>query len=438
MKTTELIDINQRVPRYTSYPTAPHFHKGVSKEMYCEWLEALEPRDTLSLYFHIPYCRKLCWFCGCHTNIANHYEPIANYLVSLEKEVEIVARHVTSTVQHIHFGGGSPTILKADDFLRFMGSIRQRFTINPNAEIAVEMDPRTVDERKIAAYAQSGVTRASLGVQDFNPRVQKAINRVQSYALVRRVGETLRTKGINALNLDLIYGLPFQTLKSITQTIEQTLSLEPSRISLFGYAHVPWMKKHQKLVPEEALPDSEQRRSMYEYAASLLKDAGYIAIGLDHFAQPHDDLVLSIKDKTLQRNFQGYTTDTAKALIGMGVSAISSLPQGYAQNTNSGLDYAQIINEEGLPLMRGIVLTEEDKLRRDIIMSLMCTMEAPLDSMLYSEEIALLKPHLETREASYEDGMLKVHPSARNRLRLIASIFDRYLTTTNHRYSHGS
>ena len=268
--------------------------------------------------------------------------------------------------------------------------------------------------------------------------MQKAINRVQSYALVRRVVETLRTKGINALNLDLIYGLPFQTLKSITQTIEQTLSLEPSRISLFGYAHVPWMKKHQKLVPEEALPDSEQRRSMYEYAASLLKDAGYIAIGLDHFAQPHDDLVLSIKDKTLQRNFQGYTTDTAKALIGMGVSAISSLPQGYAQNTNSGLDYAQIINEEGLPLMRGIVLTEEDKLRRDIIMSLMCTMEAPLDSMLYSEEIALLKPHLETREASYEDGMLKVHPSARNRLRLIASIFDRYLTTTNHRYSHGS
>ncbi|MAZ03412.1 MAG: oxygen-independent coproporphyrinogen III oxidase [Sneathiella sp.] len=438
MKTTELIDINQRVPRYTSYPTAPHFHTGVSMKMYCEWLETLEPRDTLSLYFHIPYCQKLCWFCGCHTKIVNHYEPILNYLDFLEREVELVARHVTSTVQHVHFGGGSPTILKPDDFLRFMDLVRQCFTINPDAEIAVEMDPRNVDEKKIAVYAQTGVTRASLGVQDFNPRVQKAINRVQSYTLVRRVVETLRAKGINALNLDLIYGLPFQTLKSITETIEQTLSLEPSRISLFGYAHVPWMKKHQKLVPEEALPDSEQRRYMYEYAASILKDAGYIAIGLDHFAQPHDDLVLSTNNKTLQRNFQGYTTDTAKALIGMGVSAISSMPQGYVQNTTSGIDYAQIIKEGDLPLSRGIVLTEEDKLRRDIIMALMCTMEAPLDSTSYSKEMALLKPYIETGDVSYEDGMLKVHPSARNRLRMIASIFDSYLSTADHRYSCAS
>lgn len=425
-----------RVPRYTSYPTAPHFHEGIGSEQYCAWLETLTGNDTLSLYLHIPYCRQLCWFCGCHTKVVNHYEPIARYLNLLEQEVDLLAARLPSTpVTHIHFGGGSPTVVNKEDFARLMDTLHTRFSIATDAEIAIEMDPRTVDAGKIAAYAESGVTRASLGVQDFNPQVQEAVNRIQPYEVVRQHIDTLREQGITALNMDLIYGLPYQTVDTIKQTIEQTLSLEPDRLSLFGYAHVPWMKKHQQLVPEAALPDKTARIAMFEAASQMLMSAGYVSIGLDHFAKPDDPLASALRAGKLHRNFQGYTTDTADALLGLGISSISSLPQGYVQNTPNNTDYAKAVKAGQLPVIRGIALSKDDIERRDIIMSLMCHLRASVPQEQYAEELGRLTPYINAGDVTYEEGTVSIRPAARNRIRLIASLFDAYLSGTTHRYS---
>lgn len=426
----------ERVPRYTSYPTAPHFHAGIGEEQYKGWLGNLNDSQPLSLYFHIPYCRQLCWFCGCHTKIVNHYDPVEKYLDLMMCEIALLAGLLPKApVTHIHYGGGSPTIISATDFSSLMDNIRQSFIVSSEAEIAIEIDPRTVDVEKIKAYATSGVTRASLGVQDFTLRVQEAINRIQPYDMVLDVTRMLRKQGINALNVDLIYGLPHQTLKTTRQTIEQTLTLEPDRISLFGYAHVPWMKKHQQLVPEEALPTPSSRAEMFEAASLMLTNAGYVAIGLDHFAKPEDSLTTAMKDGKLQRNFQGYTTDTAPAVLGMGVSSISSLPQGYLQNTSSNIDYSRALRAKQLPVARGIMLTQDDINRREIIMSLMCRLHAPVPEKLYVAELQRLKSYFEAGDAIYNNERLTINPKAQKHLRLIASVFDCYMSDTGHRYS---
>ena len=428
--------MTERVPRYTSYPTAPHFHEGVGAQQYEEWLSTLGAEHTLSLYFHIPYCKQLCWFCGCHTKVVNRYDPVEKYLALLGQEISLLAKQLpNSPVTHVHFGGGSPTIVSAKDFISFMDSIKRHFTISDKAEIAVEIDPRTVDATKIAAYAATGVTRTSLGVQDFTEQVQEAINRIQPYEMVENVIRMLREQGIDALNVDLIYGLPHQTLETTRQTIEQTLTLEPDRISLFGYAHVPWMKKHQQLVPEEALPKSSLRLEMFEEASEMLAKAEYVAIGLDHFAKPDDPLTRAMYNDELHRNFQGYTTDMADALLGLGVSSISSLPQGYVQNMASNIDYAKAIRAGVLPVSRGIALSQKDMERRDIIMSLMCRLQASVPGERYVPELQQLEPYARKGDIAYDGSVLTIAPQAQNRLRLIASVFDSYLPATNHRYS---
>lgn len=426
----------ERVPRYTSYPTAPHFHEGITFEQYVHWLEMLDKTSSLSLYVHIPYCRQLCWFCGCHTKVVNHYEPVERYLKLLELEISLAAEHINdSSVQQIHFGGGSPTVLEAKDFLRLMELMHRRFAISAHADIDIEIDPRSVDVEKIAAYAEAGVTRASIGVQDFNHKVQETINRVQPYDLVEYIVGRLRKSGIEALNLDLIYGLPDQTLETISESIALTLQLAPNRVSLFGYAHVPWMKKHQQLIPEDALPEKDARMAMFERASEMLQDAGYVAIGLDHFVRPDDSMALLAEQGGLQRNFQGYTTDNADALLGFGASAISSLPHGYAQNLSGTIEYAQAVKSGELPVARGVALTEEDVRRREIIMSLMSHLSAHVARGQYAEELARLAPYFDAGDVSYEDEVLQIKPKARNRLRLIASVFDAYLQHTQHRYS---
>ena len=424
------------IPRYTSYPTAPHFHEGIGASEYKAWLGELSDKQALSLYFHIPYCRQLCWFCGCHTKVVNKYESIKNYMGYLSMEVEIASRELpNSAVTHIHFGGGSPTVIEVDDFARFADLLKDKFIISDKAEIAVEMDPRTTDAKKIKAYAKSGVTRASIGVQDFDSKVQEAINRIQPYEMVLGVVEELYNNGIKDLNVDLVYGLPHQTIKTIDETINKALLLQPSRISLFGYAHVPWMKKHQNLLPEESLPNSKKRLEMFEFASSAIENAGYVAVGLDHFAKPDDSLVESLNNKTIKRNFQGYTIDDAEALVGFGVSSISSLPQGYAQNNPDIVGYVSSIKAGKLPIVRGIKLTDDDIERRDIIMSLMSNMEAYVPEGRYSQELTMLKKYIEEGDVTYEKGRIKVKEVARSRLRLIASIFDAYLHETEHRYS---
>ncbi len=426
----------ERVPRYTSYPTAPHFHNEISKELYKEWLAKINDQHTLSLYFHIPYCKQLCWFCGCHTKIVNHYEPVKRYLDLLEHELTLLARLLPKAqVIHIHFGGGSPTMLNSQDFISLMNRIKKNFTLSSNSEIAIEIDPRTVDAAKIAAYAASGITRASLGVQDFAPQVQKAINRIQPYELVRDVITMLRQQNIQALNVDLIYGLPYQTVKMIQQTIDQTLSLEPDRISLFGYAHVPWKKKHQQLLPEEALPDPHLRTKLFNEASGMLKEAGYVAIGLDHFAKQTDSLTHAMQQGKLKRNFQGYTTDLADALLGIGISSISSLPQGYVQNTSSNIDYEKAIKNGNLPISKGIALSEDDIERRRIIMSLMCQLRAYIPKKRYVQELQRLEPYFKRGDINYDNEMLSIQHHAQNHLRLIASVFDSYLPKTTYKHS---
>ncbi len=428
--------MTQRVPRYTSYPTAPHFHDNINAGHYETWLNEIPGEMDLSLYFHIPFCRQLCWFCGCHTKIVNHYDPIARYMKLLQQEVELVSGHLNAKqVKHIHFGGGSPTVVSAQDFLEFMGKVKDQFSISPTAEIAIEMDPRTLQPEKIQAYKQAGVNRASLGVQDFDESVQKAINRIQPYSMVRDIVAQLRCASIEDLNIDLVYGLPLQTQNKLLHSIEQTLNLNPNRISLFGYAHVPWMKKHQNLIHEQALPCEQERLEMFEAATSLLSERGYVAIGLDHFVRPDDALAKAEQEKTLQRNFQGYTTDTAQALLGFGVSAITTLPASYVQNTSDYIEYEKAIRDDQLPVARGIALSQNDIERRDIIMSLMCTMKAPINRDKYALEFEQLQPFFEQDDIEYREGTLRIKSQARPYLRLIAANFDSYLNNGQQQYS---
>ena len=286
MDLSEKYDLH--VPRYTSYPTAPHFTENVNEEVYRGWLESLEPSQPLSLYFHIPFCDSMCWFCGCYTKIVKQYNTIKEYIDVLHEEIELLAEALPQrfTVRHLHWGGGSPTMLKGDDWLTLMVSLRNCFELDSKAEIAVELDPRDTTEAYVEALATAGVNRVSIGVQDFHPDVQSAINRSQPLEVIETVCGWLRGHGIRAINFDLMYGLPRQDVDRVLDMVEKAARLKPARVALFGYAHVPWMKTHQKMIDEAALPGSDERWRQFEAASTRLQELGYRAIGLDHFAQP--------------------------------------------------------------------------------------------------------------------------------------------------------
>lgn len=371
------------VPRYTSYPTAPHFHEGIDCDIYAQWLSSLGDGQTLSLYIHIPYCDRLCWFCACHTKHTLKYEPITTYLASLKREISAVGARVSkdALVTALHFGGGSPTMVKPEDLIDLVQHLRQAFTFADGAEISVEMDPNDLDVPRYDALAAIGMTRASLGVQDFDPKVQKAINRIQTFEHTRDVVEAVRARGVRSVNCDILYGLPYQTLASLERTVEDIISLDPDRIALFGYAHVPWMKKHQTMIPEEALPDIGERFRQMSLAADLLVASGYQVIGIDHFAKPADRLAIAAREGTLRRNFQGYTDDAADALIGLGASSIGQLPQGYVQNMPATGEYQRMAETTGLAVVRGIALGEEDRMRAHVIERIMCDFGFAFDDL---------------------------------------------------------
>jgi oxygen-independent coproporphyrinogen-3 oxidase len=373
--TAELVErYSTPVPRYTSYPTAPHFHAGVTNRTYASWLQGLPADATISLYLHIPYCDRLCWFCGCHTKHTLRYEPITDYLRALYAEIDWVSAQLDGRglVTAVHLGGGSPTMLKPADLLALRARLDARFTIAPDAEISIEIDPNDIDDGRYDAMAQFGLTRASIGVQDFDPKVQKAINRLQSFEDTRDVVAAMRQRGVRSVNLDLLYGLPFQTQEGLAQTIRAALSLNPDRAALFGYAHVPWMKTHQKMIPEDALPGKHDRFAQAQLAADLLVAGGMEPIGFDHFAVPTDSLAIAARTGTLKRNFQGYTDDAADALIGLGASAIGQMPQGYVQNITATGDYSRAVLEGGVAVARGFALTPIDRLRAEAISALLC------------------------------------------------------------------
>lgn len=435
-----------RLPRYTSYPTAPHFTPAVDAGTYGRWLSELPAELPLSLYLHIAYCEEMCWFCGCHTKITKKYAPVADYLDALLREVDLVAAHLPArmTAQHVHFGGGSPTILSAEDFKRTMDHLRSHFDLADGAEVAVELDPRTADEDYVVAMAEAGVTRASVGVQDFNAKVQEAVNRIQPYDLVERVIGWLRKHGIAEVNMDLMYGLPHQTVASVLETIDQAMELAPRRISLFGYAHVPWMRKHQTLLPTESLPDMAERWAQYEAAHERLERHGYVPVGLDHFARGDDDMAIALKEGRLHRNFQGYTTDAAPALIGLGASGIGSLPQGYVANEGELHAYKRTVRQGGLATKRGIAVTPDDVLRRAIIERLMCDLSVDLDAVAaehgrsgaeFAFELAALADMVNDGVVVLEGRRIRITDAGRPLVRAVAAKFDRYLKLGEQRHS---
>ncbi len=435
-----------RVPRYTSYPTAPHFGPGVGAERYGRWLGELPSDMPLSLYLHIAYCNEMCWFCACNLKITKKYEPVADYMVCLWREIELVAQHLPTkmTARHVHFGGGTPTILTPEDFTKTVERLRKSFAFARDAEIAVELDPRTTDRDYVRAMVACGVTRASMGVQDFNAKVQQAINRIQPYDITKRVFDWLREDGVTEINMDLIYGLPYQTVDTVVETIDQAIGLAPRRIALFGYAHVPWMKKHQTLIPEEALPDMTQRWQQYDAAAARLTESGYVAVGLDHFARADDEIAQALVEGRLHRNFQGYTTDEAPALIGLGASGIGSLPQGYIANDGDIRAYKQIVRQGSLATARGIAVSDDDKLRRTIIERLMCDLRIDLDAMgaamdfdarQFDADIAALAD-MESDGLLIRDGRkIAMTDAGRPLVRAACARFDRYLKAGETRHS---
>ena len=383
MTPDDLLRHDRRVPRYTSYPTAADFTPAVDAARYRDWLAALPVDEALSLYVHVPFCHSLCWFCGCHTTVVRRHDPVAAYLDLIGREIEMLADALgpRRRVAHMHWGGGTPTILRDDGIERLAGRLRARFDIPPGAEFAVEIDPRGVSCGTIAALARAGVTRASLGVQDFDPTVQRAVNRIQSFALTARVADWLRAAGIDALNIDLLYGLPAQTVPGLVATVDKALALGPHRIALYGYAHVPWMKRHQRLIDEGRLPDAGARMGLFEAAIARFVDRGFVAIGLDHLALPSDAMAIAAREGRLERNFQGYTAEPAGVLLGIGASAIGTLPAGYVQNAARTRDYRAAIAAGRFAVARGIAMTDDDRLRQRVIERLMCDMEVDLDAL---------------------------------------------------------
>ncbi len=365
---------NAKVPRFTSYPPANRFSDEVSGETVDSWQASVPDGAEISLYVHIPFCRRLCWFCACRTQGTKTDLPLARYVDALLGEVAQVREKLPQhlRVSRLHFGGGTPTILPPDLSERLLDGLDDAFGIDACDEFSVEIDPVEIDRPRLEVLTARGLNRASLGVQDFEPKVQEAIGRIQSVEQTRDTVETLRDLGVDQINFDLLYGLPFQTQESLDRTIDQVLDLAPGRLALYGYAHVPWMSKRQMVIPVDALPGPEARYGLFEHARKRLLGQGYMQIGIDHFALPDDGLARAMTERQLGRNFQGYTDDLVPWLIGFGASAISRYPQGYAQNQAATALY-QLAVDQGRPAAyRGIALDPEDLARAEAIQHLMC------------------------------------------------------------------
>lgn len=427
-----------RLPRYTSYPTAPLFSPAVDENVYEGWLSALPPEESVSLYLHVPFCRSMCWYCGCHTTISARDKPIVRYLTALRQEIEAVATRLAAprTVKHVHFGGGTPTIMRAADFTGLMRLLHDRFDVAENAELAIEIDPRTLTSETLAALGESRINRASLGVQTFDPAVQRSINRIQTVECTAESVAGLRRAGVRRINFDLIYGLPNQTVRSCLETVMEALAMRPDRFAVFGYAHVPNFKKHQRLIDEEALPDTATRIEQAVAIADALVAAGYIQIGIDHFALPGDELATAQASGRLRRNFQGYTSDICDALIGFGASAIGKTRDGYVQNEIAIANYSTRVATGRLATKRGYRLTPEDRVRAAIIERLMCDFEVDIGSICAQHGFGSARFLAENQKLLYvlneglaeiAGGILRMRKGHRFLVRVVAAVFDSYL-----------
>jgi oxygen-independent coproporphyrinogen III oxidase len=429
----------QKVPRYTSYPTAPHFQADVGHTVYSDWLAQIPSDATLSLYVHVPFCTSLCIYCGCHTQVARRKDPLRDYVSLLGRELELIMQRTpVRKIARIHWGGGTPSAIGAAALTEIMEQLSRLADLSSLREHAIELDPRHVRPELVHALAAIGVNRASLGVQTFAAPVQAAMGRVQPFATVHRAVDRLREAGIGNLNFDLMYGLPRQTTGDLRETVDLAVALNPQRLALFGYAHVPWFRPRQRLINETDLPGVTERFDQMKTARQHLYRHGFEPIGLDHFALPNDELAVAARTRRLHRNFQGYTDDDSEVLIGLGASSIGRLPQGFVQNASDVADYTRRINANELATVRGIALTEDHRMRGNIIEDLMCYLRTKLppgSALLDSpaqETLAVLR-----REGlvHQDGGSIIVPEAARPFVRLVAAAFDAYLPNNAARHS---
>lgn len=438
-------------PRYTSYPTADRFVDNFSSEHYITALAKRQQNVSLpdySVYVHLPYCQSLCYFCACNKIITQDTSRSAAYVQTLLKELQLLAPHLgqTRTTGQLHLGGGTPTFLQHSELKQLVQGIRSHFDVASDAELGIEIDPRTVSTGSLAQLADLGFNRTSFGVQDFDPTVQAAVNRIQPLEMVARAMEASRTAGFQSINTDLIYGLPKQSLDSFAKTITALVALRPDRIALYNYAHLPQRFKAQRLIDQNDLPSAEQRLQIFLMAAQRLLDAGYEYIGLDHFALPSDELNVARLDKSLHRNFQGYTTRAHSDLIGLGVSAIGKVGQTHVQNQRSLNAYTAQIQAGQLATFRGHVMGNEDVLREELIMTLMCSMPVDFDDYQqryglnirqhFVNELVALQPYVEAGLLELDTEQMQITAKGRLFVRAISMEFDQYLRqATNATYS---
>jgi oxygen-independent coproporphyrinogen III oxidase len=433
-------------PRYTSYPPATQFTDQLSSaEVTTKIRESNSAPRDLSLYFHLPFCRSLCWYCGCTTVITTQQSHSAKYLRYLEKELGLMALLLNprNKVVQLHFGGGTPTFLTPDEIRELGRIIHSRFNhIDPNVEAGVEIDPRHVTRDHLNALREIGFNRASIGVQDHNLVVQKAIHRIQPFALTKMVVDWIRQAGFVSLNVDLIYGLPYQTPVTFDKTLDQALLLHPERFAIFNYAHVPWLKPAQKILIEAALPSARTKLELLKLTVQKLTSAGYVYIGMDHFARADDELAMAQCEKKLQRNFQGYSTCGGADIYAFGMSSISQVDSFYWQNLKELTAYYAALDEQRLPVARGYILTEDDQIRRQTIMRLMCDLEldyAEMSQLLGVDFTDYFAPELDSIDDLEADLLLLKTPTGiivtdlgRLLIRNIAMRFDAYAPTRNH------
>lgn len=436
---------NRPGPRYTSYPTALQFTP--TKDFRSLLSDCAEPEAPLSLYFHLPFCESLCWFCACAKEITRDRRKADRYLDYLERELDFFLPHLGAgrIVEQIHYGGGSPSFLRPDQIRRVGKIWRDRFTVSPDAEISVEIDPRTLDEEKVQALRATGFHRASFGVQDVNPAVQEAIHRIQPSELNRRTLAWLRDSGFNSINVDLIYGLPCQTVDTFAETLDEVLTYDPDRFAIFSYAHVPWIAPAQKLLERSTLPGPETKLAMFELVVKRLTTAGYRYIGMDHFAKHDDELAIAQAEGSLHRNFQGYSTRAGREIAAFGMSAISQTRNTFRQNEKKLVDYYRALDAGHLPINRGYVLTEEDERRRQVIMEIMCHGRLHYGEM--SERLGVpvaehFAAEIESLREMEADGLLRRRPDGFELrgpgwllVRNVAMQFDEYVQSGPRRHA---
>ncbi|MEM8550314.1 MAG: oxygen-independent coproporphyrinogen III oxidase [Verrucomicrobiota bacterium] len=431
---------NRPGPRYTSYPPATAFSEEVAPEALLSEIE--KSTGALSLYLHLPFCETLCWFCGCHTITTKSQNLAEHYLDAMEQEMALLKPHLGQRpVAQLHFGGGTPNFLSPEQLDRLGGMLREHFTFEEAAECSVELDPRRLSEAHVAAFAHMGIRRASFGVQDCNPEVQQAIHRIQPPEENRRCAELLRGQGFTSLNIDLVYGLPKQTPESFRKTLDEVLALRPNRFAVFNYAHVPWIKPAQKILERAGLPTPETKLALLRLIVETLTAAGYVYIGMDHFAQADDELAVAQRAGTLQRNFQGYSTRAGLDICGLGLSSISQTAGSYYQNAKELDEYQTTLDRGALPITRGYLLSEEDRLRRQVITRLMCDLS--LDYRAFGVDFeqhfasaleALAEMETDGLVQRHDDG-LNVTETGRFFIRNIAMCFDGTLKPEENRYS---